>query len=352
MKAAPDQRAFLLTRSGYAGEHRYSTATWSGDITSTWTAMARQIPAGLGFSISGEPYWTMDTGGFSVPSRFGSRNPKPEDLDEWRELNARWFEFGTFVPLLRVHGEFPYREMWQFGGETSPAYAAMLKFDRLRYRLMPYIYSMAGDVAQKGATIMRPLAMDYPDDARARDLTDQFMFGKSLMVSPVTQYQARSREVYLPKGRWYDFWTGKVATSGETPAPYDAIPLHVPAGSIIPVGPEQQYVGEKPAGPITLYIYAGKDADFSLYEDDGLTNAYQRGQWSRIPIHWKDSRQQITFGARIGGFPGMVERRQFNLVLVRPDNPVGFFAGLNEGSGLEYRGRGVTTWFLPLPAKP
>jgi len=155
-EAASDQRVFILTRSGYAGEQHYASANWSGDISSTWTAMKKQIAAGLGYSISGLPYWTMDSGGFSVPSRFGGSRPSAEATDEWRELNARWFEFATFVPMLRVHGELPYREMWQFGGDQSDCYKAQLKFDRLRYRLLPYIYSLAGRVTQDDGTFMRP----------------------------------------------------------------------------------------------------------------------------------------------------------------------------------------------------
>ena len=191
--AAPKQRVFILTRSGYAGQQRYATATWSGDITSTWTALQKQISAGLGFSVSGVPYWTMDTGGFSVPARFAGRNATPENVEEWRELNTRWFEFGTFVPLLRVHGEAPYREMWQFGGDDSPAYKAELKFDRLRYRMLPYLYSAAGTVTRAGGTLMRPLVMDFQADPKARNVADQYMFGPAFLVSPITAYRARSR---------------------------------------------------------------------------------------------------------------------------------------------------------------
>ena len=216
--AAPDQRVFILTRSGYAGQQRYAAASWSGDISSSWTAMKKQIAAGLGYSISGLPYWTMDSGGFSVPAKFNGRNVTPAALDEWREMNARWFEFAAFVPLLRVHGEAPFREMWQFGGDDSDAYKAQLKADRLRYRLLPYIYSIAGDVTQNDSTFMRPLVMDFPTDKTARDLNDQYMFGPAIMVSPVTTYKARNRDIYLPtdpgpgggglRPAWYDFWTG------------------------------------------------------------------------------------------------------------------------------------------------
>ncbi|HEY5284288.1 MAG TPA: TIM-barrel domain-containing protein, partial [Polyangia bacterium] len=207
--AAPDQRVFILTRSAFAGQQHYGAAVWSGDITSTWTALRLQIPAGLGTSISGVPYWTMDIGGFAVPPRFSAEHPTAEDVEEWRELNVRWFQFGTFVPLLRVHGEAPKREMWELGGEKHPAYQAELKFDRIRYRLLPYIYSLAGAVTHQGGTIMRPLVMDFRTDAKARDVSDQYLFGSAFLVSPVTIYKARSRAVYLPSGAsWYDFWTG------------------------------------------------------------------------------------------------------------------------------------------------
>ena len=345
--AAPDQRVFILTRSGFAGQQRYAAAVWSGDTSSTWTAMAKQIQAGLDYSLSGPPYWTMDTGGFSVPARFASTNPTAADTAEWRELNARWFEFGTFVPLLRVHGEFPFREMWEYGGDDSRTYAAELKFDRLRYRLLPYIYSLAGDATQRGGTIMRALAMDFRKDPKAREVTDQYLFGPALMVSPVTAYRERSRQVLLPAttGGWYDFWTGAALAGGQTveaAAPYDAIPLHVRAGSLIPFGPEQQYVGEKPADPVTIYVYAGADGAFSLYEDDGLSYGYERGEFSRIPISWDDASGKLTIGARVGSFPGMLTSRDFQFVLVASDHPTGFSFDPVPVKTVHYTGEAVT----------
>jgi alpha-D-xyloside xylohydrolase len=325
-QAAPDQRVFILTRSGYAGSQHYAAANWSGDISSTWTAMKKQIAAALGYSISGLPYWTMDSGGFAVPARF-SNHPTAAATEEWRELNTRWFEFSAFVPLLRVHGEFPFREMWQFGGDHSEAYNAQLKFDRLRYRLFPYIYSLAGNVTQNNGTIMRPLVMDFPNDPTARNLTDQYLFGPSLLVSPVTTYLARSRPVYLPEGTWYDFWTGTALDGHRTidaPAPYDAIPLHVRAGSILPVGPDQQYIHEKAADPITLYIYTGKDAHLTLYEDDGTTYQYEKGAFSEIPIDWNDATHTLTLGTRSGNYPGMLQQRNFHILFISKENPVPF----------------------------
>jgi alpha-D-xyloside xylohydrolase len=327
--AAPDQRVFILTRNGFAGQQRYAAASWSGDITSTWTAMRKQIPAGSSFSLSGMPYWTVDSGGFAVPGRFASQDAAPADLEEWRELNTRWFEYSTFLPLLRVHGQHPHREMWEFGGENSAAFQAELKFDRLRYRLLPYLYSLAGAVTQRGGTILRPLVMDFRDDARAREIGDQYMFGPAFMVSPVTTHLARARDVYLPAtaGGWYDFWTGAVAGNGavvRSPAPLDAIPVHVRAGTLVPMGPDLQYTGEKPADPITVYVYGGADASFAIYEDEGLNYNYEKGMFALIPVRWNDATRTLTIGAREGSFPGMVERRTFQIVLVSAKRPVPF----------------------------
>jgi alpha-D-xyloside xylohydrolase len=339
---APNQRVFILTRSGFAGLQRYGTAMWSGDITATWTAMRKQIPAGLSFSLSGIPYWTMDTGGFAVPARFSRQNPAPEDVDEWREQNTRWFQFGTFVPLLRVHGELPYREMWYFGGESDPAYQTMLKFDRLRYRLLPYVYSLAGGVTQESSSIMRGLVMDFRTDAKAREIGDQYMFGPALLVNPVTTYKARTRSVYLPKAAgWYDFWTGAAFSGGQTidaPAPYESLPLFVRAGSIIPVGPELQYTAEKPADPITLYVYTGASGAFTLYEDEGLNYNYEKGAFTRIPIQWDDSTRTLTLGKREGSFPGMLSDRTFEIVLISKSKPVGFSFAPKADRSVHYVG--------------
>jgi alpha-D-xyloside xylohydrolase len=339
--AAPDQRVFILTRSGYTGQQRYAAAVWSGDTSSTWTAMRKQITAGLDASLSGLPYWTMDSGGFSVPARFSAKDARPEDVEEWRELNTRWFEFAAFVPLFRVHGEAPYREMWEFGGESHPAYQAQLKFDRLRYRLLPYIYSLAAEVTKNGATFLRPLVMDFTNDTKAREIGDQFMFGPALLVNPVTAYQVRTRSVYLPSALWYDFWTGEALAGSQTvnaPAPYDSIPLYVRAGSIVPFGPDLQYTQEKPADPITLYVYAGADGRFTFYEDDGLTYGYERGASASIPIEWNEAAQTLTLGARAGSFPGMLTERTFQVVLVSKTSPVGFNGMPKPVATVQYRG--------------
>jgi alpha-D-xyloside xylohydrolase len=358
---APNQRVFILTRSGFAGQQRYAAAVWSGDTSSTWTALRKQIPAGLGFCLSGLPYWTMDIGGFSVPNRYApnlgnDRNgdaiygkPTEADVEEWRELNTRWFEFEAFTPLLRTHGEFPYREMWQFGGESSPAYRAQLKFDRLRYRLLPYLYSLAGAVTQESSTIMRALVMDFRADAKSRDVGDEYMFGPALLVNPVTAYRARSRPVYLPPSAgWYDFWTGASLSGGQTieaAAPYDAIPLYVRAGAIIPFGPELQYAAEKPADPITLIVYAGAGGTFTLYEDDGLTYGYEQGAFARIPLRWDDATRTLHIGARTGTFPGMLAERTFQVIMVSKQKPVGFSFAPQPDRSVRYRGDAIDLAF-------
>ncbi|MBN2574009.1 MAG: DUF5110 domain-containing protein [Deltaproteobacteria bacterium] len=348
--AAPNQRVFILTRNGFAGQQRYAAASWSGDITSTWTAMRKQVPAGLSFSISGLPYWTLDSGGFAVQTRFSASNPSSADVTEWRELNTRWFEYATFLPLMRVHGQAPPREIWQFGGETSTAYQAMLKFDRLRYRLLPYIYSLAGAVTHRAGTILRPLVMDFRTEAAARDIVDEFMFGPAFLVAPVTTYNARTRSVYLPSaaGLWYDFWSGKAASGGQTvqaAAPFDAIPVYVRAGAIVPIGPELQYAAEKPADPITLYVYAGADGEFTLYEDQGLTYDYQKGAFAEIPLRWSDATGTLSLGARQGSFSGMLSSRTFEIVLVSSSKAVGFSFTPTADRSVTYTGAALEVTF-------
>jgi alpha-D-xyloside xylohydrolase len=336
---APDQRVFILTRSGFAGIQRYATVTWSGDITSTFQTLRKQVTAGLGFSIAGDPYWTTDTGGYTMDRRLAQAT-SGDALDEWQELNARWFQFSTFCPVLRVHGTDRPREMWNLGDENSPVYQAELKFDQLRYELFPYIYSIAGAVTQDGSTMMRPLVMDFRGDEQARALTDEYMFGPAFLVSPVTDYKARSRSVYLPAGTsWYDFWTGTHAAGGQTitaDAPLDRLPLYMRAGSIVPIGPEQHYIGEKRDAPITLYVYAGANGRFSLYADDGRSYGYERGELARVPIAWDDATRTLTIGARTGRYPGMPAGRTFTVVLITPQTPIGY--GAAGGTPISYTG--------------
>jgi alpha-D-xyloside xylohydrolase len=339
----PDRRVFLLTRSGFAGLQRYSTATWSGDIGTSWTDMRMQMAAGLNFSMSGIPFWGMDIGGFSVMSKFYD----PKNLVEWRELQTRWHQFGTFVPLFRTHGQWPQRELWNIAPAGSPTYESILWYMQLRYRLMPYIYSLVGNVYLNDYTLMRGLPMDFPNDPEVRDLSDQWMFGPALMPCPVSEYKARSRGVYFPEGGWYDFYTGEFFAGGRSrsiPAPYERMPLFVKAGSIILFGPAIEWTDAKPADDLRLYVYAGADADFTLYEDDGLTYGYEKGAYSTIPIHWDEASRTLTIGSRQGEFPGMLAQRAFHVVVVDPAHPHGYDPDA-AGTRCEYQGNVVTLTF-------
>ena len=316
----PRKRVFLLTRNGFAGLQRYSTASWSGDIGTSWTDMRMQMAAGLNYSMSGIPFWGMDIGGFSVMNKFQS----PDYAQEWQELQTRWHQFGTFVPLFRTHGQWPRRELWNIAPEGSPAYNSILWYMQLRYRLMPYLYSLTASVHFDDATLMRGLPMDYPDDPEVRDLSDQWMLGPALMVCPVYEYGARSRSVYLPEGGWYDFYTGEYLTGGRritVDAPYERIPLFVREGSIIPYGDAMEWTDEKPAEHITFLVYAGKDATFNMYEDDGLTYDYEKGICSSFEIRWNDEARIFNLEPRKGSFPGMIPSRTFCVCIVDPENP-------------------------------
>ena len=328
-----DKRVFLLTRSGFAGLQRYSTATWSGDIATRWEDMKAQISAGLNFAVSGIPYWTMDIGGFCVENRYvdaqnqwyatGRENA---DYKEWRELNTRWFQFGAFCPLYRAHGQYPFREPWEIAPEGHPAYESILYYSKLRYRLMPYIYSLAGMTWFEDYTIMRPLVMDFMDDAKVADIGDAYMFGPAFMAAPVYKYGARSREVYFPECEgWYDFYTDRLVSGGtvaEVSAPYERMPLYVRAGSIVPFGPEIMWSDEKPADVIDLYVYTGADGSFTLYEDENVNYNYEKGLYAMIDFVYDDSEGTLTICERKGDFPGMLKERFFNIVKVSDGSSV------------------------------
>ena len=329
----PDERVFLLTRNGFSGLQRYSTASWSGDIGTSWTDMRMQMAAGLGYSMSGIPFWGMDIGGFSVMGKFQN----PANAPEWQELQTRWHQFGTFVPLFRTHGQWPQRELWNIAPEGSPAYNSILWYMQLRYRIMPYLYSLAASVHFDDATIMRGLVMDYPDDPEVRDLSDQWMLGPALMVCPVYEYGARSRSVYLPEGGWYDFYTGEYYAGGRritVEAPYERIPLFVREGSILPYGDAMEWTDEKPAEHITFLVYAGKDASFNFYEDDGLTYDYEKGEYSSFEIRWNDEARIFNLESRKGSFPGMINSRTFCICVVDPENPKPFDPEQMTGNAL------------------
>jgi alpha-D-xyloside xylohydrolase len=324
LRSDSSRRVFILTRSAFAGLQRYSAAVWSGDVAARWYDLKTQISSGLNFCLSGIPYWTTDIGGFAVESRY--EHPSDSDRDEWRELTTRWFQFGTFCPLLRVHGQFPYREMFNVAPENHPAYQSMLMYDKLRYRLLPYIYSLAGMVTQDDYTIMRPLVMDFGSDAKVLNIGDQYMFGPALLVNPVTEYKARTRSVYLPAGNgWYDFRSGDYFEGGQTiraDAPYSVIPLFVKAGSLIPCGPEIQYTTEKQADTLRLFVYTGADGNFNLYEDENINNNYKKGEFSIIPIQYQEKERTLTIGKRQGTFPGMLYDRTIEIVRIGKEKPI------------------------------
>ena len=343
-EVSPDQRVFILTRSAFAGQQRYSAATWSGDVAARWYDLKVQISAGLNFSLSGIPYWTTDIGGFAVEPRY--ERPNESDLEEWRELNTRWFQFGTFCPLFRVHGQFPYREMFNIASEDHPAYKTMLAYDKLRYRLMPYIYSLAGMVTHEDYTIMRGLVMDYGKDKNVLNIGDQFMFGPALLVNPVTDYKVRQRSVYLPEGSgWYDLKSGKYIESGQTieaDAPYTDIPIYVREGSILPCGPEIQYTSEKPADPIRLFVYTGADGSFEIYEDEDINYNYEKGMLTFIPLQYNESEKTLTIGKRKGEFPGMLKSRTFEIVWIAKDKPSGLDFKIKADETANYTGKQIS----------
>jgi alpha-D-xyloside xylohydrolase len=340
--ANPNKRVFLLTRSGFAGLQRYSTATWSGDIGTRWEDMKAQIPAGLNYALSGIPYWTFDIGGFCAENRYTHASEASDDLDEWRELNTRWFQFGSFCPLFRSHGQYPYREIYNISPEGSPSYKSMVYYDKLRYYLMPYLYSLAGLTYFNDYTIMRAMVMDFGGDKAVKSIGDQYMFGPSILVAPVYKYKARSREVYFPSScGWYDFYTGIYIIGGhnlQVDAPYERIPLFIREGSIIPFGPEIMFTDEKPADPITLYVYTGKNCAFTLYEDDGASYDYERRECSTVKFSYNESTGELTIGERHGEYRGMLKERVFNIVWVTRNNNVAYNPKIVPHNRVTYNG--------------
>ena len=347
-RALGDTRVFMLTRSAFAGQQRNAAATWSGDVASRWDDLRRQISAGVNFSMSGIPNWTFDIGGFALEKRY--LNPNAADLAEWRELNTRWFEFGAFAPLFRSHGEEPYREIFNLAPAGSDIYRTLVWYDELRYRLLPYIYTLAADTYHRDGTIMRGLMMDFPQDRAVLGIDDEYLFGHSLLVSPVYEYGARKRKVYLPAGTaWYDFYSGNVFNGGESidaEAPLERMPVFVRAGAIIPLGPKTQYTGEKPDAPITLYVYTGANGAFELYEDDGTSYGYERGEFSRIPLTYDEATGTLTIGARSGAFPDMRHNRTFKVRWISgPTDAMSFDA--KADATVEYSGQPVKVTHRP-----
>ena len=348
-----EPRVFLLTRSGFAGEQRYSTATWSGDIGTRWEDMRAQMTAGLNYAMSGIPFWGMDQGGFCVENRyvaaqslFDKSGVENEDLKEWRELQTRWNQFGTFIPLFRAHGQWPLREIWNIAPDEHPAYKSFVYYDKLRYRLMPYLYSLAGWAHFKDYTLMRALVMDFNGDKEVENIGNQWMFGPALMACPVGYYKARNRSVYFPaQCGWYNLYTGEYTKGGQrliVDAPYEQIPVFVCEGAIIPFGPEMEWSDEKPAELINLYVYEGQDGSFQLYEDEGTNYNYEKGKYATIDITYDDVTKTVSFGARKGQFPGMLKNRRFNIVFVSKDAPKPLNLDNPEGKMVNYSGKAVS----------
>ena len=351
--AANEPRVFLLTRSGFAGEQRFSTATWSGDIGTRWEDMRAQMTAGLNYSMSGIPFWGMDQGGFCVENRyvaaqqlFDQTGQENEDLKEWRELQTRWNQFGAFIPLFRAHGQWPLREIWNIAPQEHPAYKSFVYYDKLRYRLMPYLYSLAGWAHFRDYTLMRALVMDFNGDRKVENIGNQWMLGPALMACPVGYYKARNRSVYFPEQcGWYNLYTGEYIQGGQSlvvDAPYEQIPVFVREGAIIPFGPEMEWSDEKPAELINLYVYAGQNGEFQLYEDEGTNYNYERGKYATIDIRYDDATRTVTIGQRKGSFNGMLKQRRFNVVLVSKDNARELNLDNPEGKLVKYSGKAVS----------
>ena len=367
------KRVVNLTRSAYAGQHRYATITWSGDIVATWETLRRQIPAGLNFCATGLPYWTLDIGGFFVKRKpdlwfwCGDYDEGVEDLG-YRELYVRWFQYAAFLPMFRAHGTDTPREIWRFGQPGEPMYETLVKFLRLRYRLMPYIYSLAGLVTLQDYTMLRALPFDFRHDPNTYDITDQFMFGPAFLVNPVTQpmyYAANStplegvektRPVYLPRRvatirqtlSWYDFWTGERHSGGQTilaDAPLETMPVFVRAGSIIPVGPDIQFTGDQPDAPLELWVYPGQDGQFTLYEDEGDNYNYEQGHFATIHLTWKDQRPPTDSRQAPGKLSGNAHSTGFRVVIASHNRLTLAAAQAPSARTLRYEGQHMVVDF-------
>ena len=349
-----DKRVFILTRSGFLGQQRYGANVWSGDVGSSWETLRNQVPAGLNFSLCGMPHWNNDIGGFFAGQYNKSWNDGTAPKNPlYQELYVRWLQFGTFTPMMRSHGADTPREIYQFGQKGEPVYDAIEKMIRLRYALLPYIYSTSWDVSHRQSTFMRALVMDFPKDKKVWDMNDEYMFGKAFLVAPVLEAQytpekvvkvdeesgwnrenagktgneavvadftgKKSTELYLPASTvWYDFWTNEKIKGGREitrETTLDLIPLYIKAGSIVPFGPDVQYATEKPWDNLVLRVYPGADGSFVLYEDEFDNYNYEKGAYTEIPMSWDDSSRRLTLGTRKGEYKGMLQSRGFTVVL-------------------------------------
>jgi alpha-D-xyloside xylohydrolase len=349
------KRIFIMTRSSYAGQQHYGSNMWSGDVNSSWDMLRKQVPAGLSFSLTGNPNFNTDIGGFFCGS-YNTQGPASAPRNpQFQELYVRWMQYGLFCPVFRSHGADAPREIWQFGKKGEPVYDAIEKMIRLRYRLLPYLYSTAWQVTSNNDTYMRPLFSDFAADKKVWDMTDEFLFGRSILAAPIVDPQYTEEKIirtdamtgwdkqdvrgkiddgrsvdwtatksavkYLPKGAtWYDFWTNKQYKGGQTvtlETTFDRVPMFVRAGSILPLGPEMQWVGEKKWDDLELRVYPGADGQFVLYEDEGDNYNYEKGVYSIIQFSWNDKMHTLTIGDRQGSYPGMLQNRQF--VIILPD---------------------------------
>lgn len=349
-----DKRVFILTRSGFAGQQRYGANVWSGDVNSSWENLRNQVPAGLNFSMCGIPHWNSDIGGFFAGAYNKSWNDGSASKNPlFQELYVRWLQFGAFNPMMRSHGTDLSREIYNFGQKGEPVYDAIEKTIKLRYSLLPYIYSTSWEVTNKQSSFMRALVMDFAEDKRVLDINDQFMFGKSILVAPVVHAQytpekivksneksgrdrnegddkmnkpavdfteKKTTQIYLPDGTvWYDFWTGEKLDGGQElskETTIETIPLYIKAGSILPIGPQVQYAEEKQWDELEIRIYEGANGEFTLYEDENDNYNYEKGIYSTITFSWNNAKKVLTIHDRQGSFPGMLRQRKFNIVKV------------------------------------
>ena len=370
------KRIFIMTRSSFAGQQHYGSNMWSGDVNSSWDMLRKQVPAGLSFSLTGNPNFNTDIGGFfcgSYNTRGGGSAPKNP---QFQELYVRWMQYGLFCPVFRSHGADAPREIWQFGEKGQPVYDIIEKMIRLRYRFIPYLYSTAWQVTSNNDSYMRPLFADFANDKKVWNMTDEFLFGHSILAAPIVDPQYTEEKIirtnemtgwnrqnvkedsqqngqdlsftgvrqttkYLPKGTdWYYFWTGQRYKGGQNvtlSTTLQDVPMFVRAGSILPLGPEMQYVGEKAWDNLELRVYPGANGTFTLYEDEGDNYNYERGQYTEIPFQWNNGSRTLIIGARKGQYPGMLQKRQFNIVIVSKGQPT--------TKTVEYNGQAVNVKF-------
>lgn len=351
-----DKRVYLLTRCAFAGQQRYAANTWSGDVMCNWETFRKQIPTGLNFSLSGIPYWNTDIGGFfNWPYHGGAENKA------YHELYTRWFQYGTFLPMQRSHGSGVKKEIYNLGKKGDWVYDSEEKYINLRYALLPYLYSTGWQVTDNAGSFLRALFMDFNEDQKVHNISNQYMFGKAFLVTPVTRnmyvfsdkeqwkdpYEDFSKtgtqDVYLPKGtKWFDFWTGEALNGGQMvtkEVPIDIIPLYVRAGSIVPFGPKVQYSTEKKWNNLEIRIYPGADGEFVLYEDENDNYNYEKGAYSIIKFTWDDANRTLNIADREGTFPGMLKSRKFNIVVVDKENGTGSVQSTKFTKSVSYGGK-------------